>query len=69
MSNEEFGQRVVLVRAYTETRLSFEKDRLIALSGFTKKNKGKARPNLRLGRVGRTCPYVRSCRKPEAVDR
>ena len=36
-SNEELTQRVVLVRAYTGTRLSFEKDRLIALSGFTKR--------------------------------
>lgn len=40
-SNEEFAQWVVLVRAYKEARLSFEKDRLIALSGLAKRIREK----------------------------
>jgi hypothetical protein len=56
---------VVLVRAYTEARLSFEKGRLIALSGLAKRIREKARPNRRLGHVSRTSHVGnRGCESP-----
>ena len=40
-SNEEFAERMVPARAYTEVRLSFEKDCLIPLSGLAKRMREK----------------------------